>query len=192
MKKIFLCIAGLFLFAFSFSQWAARAYQIIDYVDDFNTYKVLKGDHLEKYFPNPMDQYLYPEFQNGDLKLNDGKLVTGGMYNLNFIKEELQFILNKDTLSFLKPQNVEYVRVSDKMLVFKWYRSKEVLYNGFFELICDGKYKLLNKKIGEFITAKPASALKDPVKAHYEFDERYYIVVCYYDLTIVCINYNSY
>ena len=36
--------------------------EIVEYIDDYNTYKVLTGDYLLKYLPNPNAQYTFKSF----------------------------------------------------------------------------------------------------------------------------------
>lgn len=150
--------------------------EIVEYIDDYNVYKVLTGDQFLKYLPSPSAQYSFKTFIDGELKLKDGKTISSGKYNYNIIRDELQFTLNGDTLSFLQPQNIKAIHMGDKVMTYSWYRSRDDLFRGFFEVIADGKYQLLYKTIATFVEATPALALKEPVKAHYEFSHKYYVL----------------
>lgn len=89
--------------------------------------------------------YLNPEFIEGVIALKDGSRIEGKPIRFNLYTQQMQFIDEQDTLALAKPEEVEYIRIADKVFVFTDYLYQGEHKSGYFELLEDGDCRLLKR-----------------------------------------------
>ena len=90
--------------------------------------------------------YLTEEWQKGQLILSNGTEITSGEYRYNIYAQQMQFILDGDTMAFGKPDEIDLLRIGDKTFIFSSYQNCEgAIDSGYFEALHQAKCKLLKR-----------------------------------------------
>lgn len=93
-----------------------------------------------------------------------------GKFRYDIYANEIQFMQNGTLQSIADPGIIDSVTIGDYTLIYAM-TDVEKGRGSYFELVLDGKCKLLAKKEVDFIEAVPAKAYSDPKPARFDRDE---------------------
>lgn len=92
---------------------------------------VYAGTPVLKYFPLEI-RYRYPDFRDGQIKYKNGS-VSKGRFNYNFLKGDMDFIQQADTLSLVSRREMSFLTIAADTFY---------LDNGYIEQISGGNLKV--------------------------------------------------
>jgi hypothetical protein len=89
--------------------------------------------------------YLNPSFIESVIILKDGSRIEGKPMRFNLYTQQMQFIEENDTLALGSPEDIDYIRIADKVFVYTNYIQNGEHKAGYFELLEDGECRLLKR-----------------------------------------------
>lgn len=93
----------------------------------------------------PGSPYLFDEWLDGTIIMKDKNLVKGNMYRYNLYTQQMQFVEGNDTVAIANPEDIEQISFGGKAFIFTSYDAPEKIGNGYFELISEGKCRILKR-----------------------------------------------
>jgi len=112
-------------------------------------------------------QYLDENWGKGTLIMNNDTLVEGLDFRYNIYAHEMQIKINKDTLAFTRPDLIRTLVFNNRTFVYGDYMNNMISGKDYFELLVDGKCKLLLKREITFLAKNPPVS---PLSGGYEND----------------------
>lgn len=91
------------------------------------------------------DAYMNPNFIDGVIIMKDGTHISDKALRYNLYTQQMQFIDNGDTLALGNPEEIEYIRIADKVFVYTTYLCQGQHKSSYFELLEDGDCRLLKR-----------------------------------------------
>ncbi len=179
MKKITAC--ALILLVAIMSSPTLNAQVILDEWDN-----VINKLRINKQL-DPSNRNAYDQIE-GNPFLYDGSLQEGtitvrgqgtykGQFRYDIYTNEIQFMQNGTIQAIADPTIIDSITIGDVTLVYAL-TDIEKGRGSFFELVLNGKCKLLARKEVDLVEAVPAKAYSDPKPAYFDRDEdSYYIMV---------------
>ncbi|HPT20635.1 MAG TPA: hypothetical protein PLR88_01705 [Bacteroidales bacterium] len=119
MRKYILIVCTIFVMT---SYMSAQQYEPVT---------VKAGTKVISYFP-PSKRYLYPNFTEGSVILDNGNSIPN-MMNYNILSGEMEFLKSKDTLFIGDKKNIKSIVIAQDTFFY---------YNGYMEMIQNGKFKV--------------------------------------------------
>ena len=120
--------------------------------------------------------YLDDDFKLGELILVDDSYKDGAFYRYNVYSNEMEIVEEKDTLAIISPERIKYLKFNDGTFVFTKFKYKNKINRGYFELLVNGNYKLLLRRIAIF---EPYNPPYTALHSGSEYD-RFIILKSYY------------
>jgi hypothetical protein len=118
--------------------------------------------------------YLEPGWVPGQVVLRDESTLDNVLLRYDIYNQQLQFIKEKDTLAFSKPEEVSYFLLDGKKFIYTDFLDNGLIKKGFFELITDDNCKLMIHRIIKYhMDADSHPNLKDDV---YVRESQYYVM----------------
>jgi hypothetical protein len=117
--------------------------------------------------------YVGENWPAGTIVLRDGGKIENYLLRYNILVDQMQFIVDKDTLAFASPQELSTLTFDNHTFIYEAYQCDNTIRYGYFELIENGKNKLLLKRL---VTFEMPDA-KNPVDAD---ATKYFIDECYF------------
>ena len=151
---------------------------------DFDTLSYIrKYSRTDKYIMN-LDEniriegsmYLDDDFKLGELILIDDSHKGGAFYRYNVYSNEMEIIEVKDTLAIISPERIKYLKFNDGTFVFAKFKNKKEINRGYFELLSNGNFRLLLRRIAIF---EPYNPPYTALHSGTEYD-RFIILKSYY------------
>lgn len=90
--------------------------------------------------------YLLPGWMNGYVVLKDNTLLDKLSLRYDLYHQQMQFIRNNDTLAFRNPDELLMLSLDGKKFVYTGYEKDKIVTKGYFEVLTDGKCKLLLRR----------------------------------------------
>ena len=97
------------------------------------------GTKIIDNFP-PSVRYLYPQFLEGQVVLNDG-LSSASMMNYNMLHDEIEFIQGNDTLIIRRKENLKYVIADSDTFIYMPGYGK-LIYGQKLKVYCKDRFYL--------------------------------------------------
>jgi len=119
------------------------------------------------------DIYVGINWPAGSIVLRNGEKIDNYLLRYNILVDQMQFIVNKDTLAFASPQELSTLTFENHTFIYEAYQCDNSIRYGYFELLENGKNKLLLKRL---VTFEMPDA-KNPVNAD---GTKYFIDECYF------------
>lgn len=94
---------------------------------------------------NKGSAYLNPQFIKGVLIYKDGSRIEGKPMRFNLYTQQMQFVEEADTVALGNPEEIEYIRIGDKVFVYTSFIQNREHKKGYFELLEDGDCRLLKR-----------------------------------------------
>jgi len=82
-------------------------------------------------------------WEKGELVLKDKTIIDDRLYRYNMCTQQMEFINEEDTLAIAIPEEIESLSFADHKFVFEEYEKDGQVQKAYFELLVDGKCKLL-------------------------------------------------
>lgn len=118
-------------------------------------------------------KYIGDDWPLGTIVLRDGGVIDSYFLRYDILADQMQFIADKDTLAFATPQELHSVTFGGHTFVYENYRCENTIRQGYFELIVQGKNRLLLKRIITYQV--PDENIPIESKTKYLVDECYFI-----------------
>ena len=178
MKKTIAYAVILFILILSLPPLHAQV--VLDEWDNLVT-KLRTNKQLD---PNNTNSYNQVE---GNPFLYDGKLQEGlitirgqgaykGKFRYDIYADEVQFFQNGTYYAIADPGMIDNITIGDYTLIYAMTDVKKGR-GSYFELVLDGKCRLLARKEVDLVEAVPAKAYSDPKPAYFDReDDTYYIM----------------
>lgn len=99
--------------------------------------------------------YLDDDFKLGELILIDDSHKDGAFYRYNVYSNEMEIIEEKDTLAIISPERIKYLKFYDGTFIFTKFKNKKEINRGYFELLSNGNFRLLLRRIAIFEPYNP-------------------------------------
>ena len=119
-----------------------------------NSYKDIEGS-----------PYLFPDFRTTDIYTKDGKHYRGKI-RYDMYMDEMEFQINKQTFWVSSKENIAKIVLDGK--TFLYLKNEGAKKGGYFELLVDGRCRLLVKYQVNFKKAEEAKPYQEPSPAHFE------------------------
>lgn len=97
-------------------------------------------------------------WEMGQLVLKDKTIIKDRLYRYNMCTQQMEFINEGDTLAIAIPEEIESLSFADHTFVFEEYEKNGQVKKAYFELLVDGKCKLL---VYRWITYKYVEDMDD-------------------------------
>ena len=94
--------------------------------------------------------YFNPEWQDGLILMKDGSSVRGNQYRYNLYTQQMEFISGSDTLAIANPEEIDLIRIADRVFVYGSFVCDARQKSGYFELLEDGPCRLLKRWVTSF------------------------------------------
>ncbi len=103
--------------------------------------------NLESDYGMEGSMYLFPAFVEGILTLTDGNVINDWKYRYDMRNQKMQFLRDGDTLAFGKPEEIRSLIIDEREFIYTSFKEKgRGMENAYFEILTDGKCKLLLKR----------------------------------------------
>jgi len=89
--------------------------------------------------------YLNPSFVESVIVLKDGTRIEGTPMRFNLYTQQMQFLEEGDTLALGSPEDIDLIRIADKVFVYTKFIQNGEHKAGYFELLEDGECRLLKR-----------------------------------------------
>ncbi|MCU0369894.1 MAG: hypothetical protein MUC31_00625 [Bacteroidales bacterium] len=86
--------------------------------------------------------YLEPGWAPGRVLLSDGSVMENIRLRYDIYHQQIQFIKEKDTLAFSKPEEVKYFIFDGRNFIYSEFQKEDVTAKGYFEILTEGECKL--------------------------------------------------
>jgi hypothetical protein len=117
----------------------------------------------------PLSSLYYSNcFEKGIVELDDGTILDPVMLRYDLYYQQLQFIKEDDTLAFARPDELSEVYIGNGKFIYSAYKKRDFLDSSFFEVISDGKCRLLKRHYIKYHLSE-----KDP-----SFEKQYTYETC--------------
>lgn len=114
------------------------------------------------------------DWPQGTIVFRDGRVMDKYYLRYDFLKDQMQFVIGKDTLIFANPYDLNTISFDGHTFIYENYQYEDSICQGYFELIVPGKNKLLLKKL--VTNQKPDSKYPDDESLiKYKVSECYFI-----------------
>lgn len=166
MKKIFTFSGFFFASIFIFSGLVAQEYNFAmeELLQHHRMNKVADQSRIHKYYLAKGTPYLNGiNSMKGEIKIRGGGIYKGYL-RYDMYANEVQYLAEGTYYSIGNPQVVEYIMIGDTTLIYALTDLKKGK-GSYFELVLDGKCRLLAKKEVDLLPAIPAKAYADPKPA---------------------------
>lgn len=90
--------------------------------------------------------FLEPGWTDGMVMLNDRHIIDHILLRYDIYHQQLQFIREKDTLAFAKPEEAAYFILDNRKFIYTDYQSGGLFGKSYFEVLSDGNCKLLLRR----------------------------------------------
>lgn len=117
--------------------------------------------------------YVGEDWPAGTIILRNGEKIDNYLLRYNILIDQMQFIVDKDTLAFALPQELSTLTFDNHTFVYEAFQTDNTIRYGYFELIEPGKNRLLLKRS---VTFEMPDA-KNPVD---EAATKYFVDECYF------------
>jgi hypothetical protein len=124
--------------------------------------------------------YLHSDWMFGELILDD-TIIFKSLFRYNLVRQEIELIVDKDTLAFQQPLRMNSFTIGDKAFVYNLILKEDFagpyLEGSFFEVVVDGKAQLLkkyDKVIGGGFDGTRYAAATSSIKS-YQVKQTYYV-----------------
>lgn len=101
------------------------------------TAESLRGD--------PGNAYLEAEWQSGMVIMKDGGVVELEQMRYNLLTQQIHFVRNEEIQAVANSDEINLIRIADKVFVYETFVHGETLQTGYLELVEDGKCRLLRR-----------------------------------------------
>lgn len=115
--------------------------------------------------------YLEPGWTSGRVMLKDNSILENQTLRYDLYHQQLQFVRDKDTLAFAKPEEVKCFMLGNHHFIYTDFQTGDVIGKGYMELVTEGHCKLLIRRTVKYHVSpesKPA------------LDEDIYVRACTY------------
>ncbi len=113
--------------------------------------------------------YIGNEWSAGTIVFRNDAVIDSYFLRYNILTDKIEFVTGKDTLAFENPQELSTVSFGGHTFIFEKYIIENLQHQGYFELIVQGKNKLLLKRtVTNPITDSKYQNAKLPTKYHIE------------------------
>lgn len=90
--------------------------------------------------------YLYEEFRVGSIHLKDDSVFSNILLRYDIYKDIIEFLNRRDTFRVNQPLMIDKIVINNRTFIGTVYKKSEnVVDFGYFEILVDGKMKLLKK-----------------------------------------------
>lgn len=89
--------------------------------------------------------YLFDVWNQGVITMKDKNVILGKMFRYNLYTQQMQFITGDDTLAIANPEEIENIEFGGKTFIFTSYKAQGKDGKGYFELISDGRCRILKR-----------------------------------------------
>ncbi|MDO9510128.1 MAG: hypothetical protein Q7J34_00080 [Bacteroidales bacterium] len=103
--------------------------------------------------------YLDDAFKPGVLIRNDNSVQTTLLYRYNILRSEFHVLDGQDTGVLNSPESIKYLKLGIQTFIFAPYLENDKQSDGYFQVLTEGKYRLLIKHTLTFDRANPTCAL---------------------------------
>lgn len=118
--------------------------------------------------------YLEPGWTNGQVMLGDESVIDNVLMRYDIYHQQLQFIREKDTLAFSKPEEMKYFMLDDKKMIYAEFENNNIIGKSFFEVLSDGYCQLLLHRIVKYHLK--SDDISDQTDDLYIRECKYYII----------------
>ena len=155
----FILLVMLFLEVMALHAQYGKLYNIVrsDSMPDRNNMS-----RIERYLFDMDDEimvegsmYLDDEFKPGILILKNGLIFRDLFFRYNAFDDKMQMIQGVDTLSLVKPEEVKFLKISNRTFVYDDFSKSDSVQPSYFQLLSDGNYKLLVRHFIVFRFSNP-------------------------------------
>lgn len=105
--------------------------------------------------------YLEPGWCTGSVLLADNQKLENVMLRYDLYYQQLQFVREKDTLAFAKPEEIQSFNLGGQRFINIRYENENIIKQGFFEVLSDGDCKLLLRRTVKYHVEPQASLTID-------------------------------
>jgi hypothetical protein len=110
-------------------------------------------------------------FEKGIVELVDGTTLDPVMLRYDLYYQQFQFLKEDDTMAFARPEELSGVYLGTKKFIYSAYINRDFLDSSYFEVISDGKCRLLRRHYIKYHLAE-----KDPsVEKQYTYETRLFV-----------------
>ncbi|MFP4471715.1 MAG: hypothetical protein ACLFPE_13610 [Bacteroidales bacterium] len=89
--------------------------------------------------------YLNAQWQNGLILMKDGNAVRDHRFRYNLYTQQMEFTDGSDTLAIANQEDIDLLRIGDRVFVYTNYFCDAKEKSGYFELLEDGNCRLLKR-----------------------------------------------
>ncbi len=102
--------------------------------------------------------YFNPEWQDGLILMKDGSSVRDNQYRYNLYTQQMEFIAGDDTLAVANPEEIDLLRIADRVFVYTNFLCNAKQNSGYFELLEEGNCRLLKRWTASYHKAESENA----------------------------------
>ena len=166
MKNFITILLLLFLFTFKNATSQVVIKQLEDLADKVRLLKARSSLQHKTNTEIEGTPYLSEDFKSGEVYTNDSILYKGPL-RYNIYANEIEFIESDIVYWIAEPQKVIYVKIEKSTFIYIQPGGKKNEKGTYYELLVDGKCKLLLKRNTELIEAEPAKPYIDAKPARF-------------------------
>ncbi len=157
----------------AFSQTLAGENRTFQYLVD----QVDLNNRMHKIDLTPLEQqqFLNPDWQQGSVILADSSKINDLQLRYNLATKEIQFLNDDEIYAIALNNKINRVVIANRNFLYSGFKYEDIRDGDFFEILVDGKCRLLLRRTAKFIKAQKAEAYKQPEPAKYEIIETYYL-----------------
>ncbi len=147
-------------------------YTIIDLYD--LTLKMNK-DSNTKWFSASYDPetegspYLEEFWSKGTMILKSDTMIQGLDYRYNIYSDEMEMRMLKDTMALIHPEKVRTLNFNKRTFIYDAYEKNEIAGHDYFEVLADGKCRLLLQRKVAYVPKNPPATPMSPGNEHNRF-----------------------
>jgi hypothetical protein len=104
------------------------------------------GKYKKSSFAEETGMYLEDGWLQGYALLTNGSRMDHLMLRYDIYNQQMQFIIEEDTLAFSDPDELDHLLLEGRRFVYEEFENKNVLEKGYFEVLKDGDCKLLKRR----------------------------------------------
>ena len=177
MKNFITILLLLSLFAFKNANSQVVIKQLEDLADEVRLLKARSSRQQKTYTEIEGTPYLSEDFKSGEVYTNDSILYKGPL-RYNIYANEIEFKKSDIVYWIAEPQKVIYVKIEKLTFIYIQLGGKKNEKGTYYELLIDGKCKLLLKRNTELIKAEPVKAYIDAKPAQFrEMNDTYFLQI---------------
>lgn len=105
----------------------------------------------------PGDAFLNPNWQPGVVIMKDGNVIEIERLRYNLLTQQMHFIKEGEILAIANSDEINMIRIAEKVFVYEDFICKGIMSKGYLELIEDGNCRLLRRWAASYRKVDPAA-----------------------------------